>query len=266
MVSRKPYIKKSRQKNQPKMKNYLSKVPAGKTAMLLSILLLFFTACKKNLISSQNLDNQESVQTTKFVPEKVNPALLNDYINYQLNSEANLLLKKADKNIETVTLKMSRKEFDLMIENYLANERNMILSTTFIKKQSGHVLSWRSPWDEGGDDLPVGDDDGSTGNPFTGTGTFPGSSISNIVFTGNISNNGVISQHAFSFGGVHGTISQTGNLTQSVHTGVTTYLQHFSETVSFPGGGVYVQNFVVYGNIYGSTVTVTGMAIPPPGN
>jgi hypothetical protein len=241
------------------MKNYLSKVPIGKTTMLLSIALLFFTACKKESSNSAELDKQESIQTTKFVPEKVNTALLNDYINYQINSEASALLKKAGKNTESVPSKMSRKEFDLMIENYLANERNMILNNAEITKKAPVSYTSSSFW---GDDIP--DDGEENAQPFYGTGHFPGSSITNIIFTGNLSNSGVISGQAFSFGGVHGTIAQTGGISQSVHSGVTTYQQNFSETYNFPGGVVYVQNFVVYGNIYGSTVTVTGMSLPQP--
>lgn len=241
------------------MKNYLSKVPLGKTAMLLCISLLFFTACKKELSNSEELDEQKSVQSTKFVAEKVNVSLLNDYINYQINSEASLLLKKAGKNIESGTSKMSGKEFDLMIENYLANERNMILSNAQITKKNLPSNATSSWW---GDDIP--DDGEQNAQPFYGTGRFPGSSISNIVFAGQLSNSGVISGQGFSFGGTHVAIAQTGSLSQSVHNGVTTYQQHFSETITLPFGGVYVQNFVVYGNIYGSTVTVTGMSLPQP--
>jgi hypothetical protein len=246
------------------MKNYFSKIPFCRTAMLLCIALFFFTACKKESPGLTNLDKQETVQTTKFVPEKINTALLNDYVNYQINSQASLLLKRAGKNVESATSKISRKEIDLMIENYLANERNMILSKAFIKNQSTPGTTFRAPWDDT-PELPVGDDGlGSPGNPFTGTGTFPGSSITNIVFTGNLSNKGVISQQAFSFGGVHGTITPTGSISQAVYNGVTTYQQNFSETYTFPGGIVYVQNFVVYGNIYGGSVTVTAMALPQP--
>jgi hypothetical protein len=43
---------------------------------------------------------------------------------------------------------------------------------------------------------------------------------------------------------------------------VTTYQQKFQEVVNLANGTVYTQLFVVYGNIYGSSVTVTGMLLP----
>jgi hypothetical protein len=244
------------------MKNYLNPFAPIKIILLLSFVLSFFPSCKKESPVSTTLEKSEVIQNKTFVPEKVDAGLLNTYINYQTKVEAISMLKKAGKNIESLAPKMEIKEFDLMIENYLANERNMILSKAFIKNQSAHLLSFRSPWDDGGDDLPVGDDGTGNSGPFTGTGHFPGSTITNIIFTGNLSNIGVISGQAFSFGGVHGTIAQTGSISQAVYNGVTTYQQNFSETYNLPGGVVYVQNFVVYGNIYGSTVTVTGMSLP----
>jgi hypothetical protein len=240
------------------MKNYLKFTPVAKAILTFVFVFLLLTSCKKELISPPQEEKIGLLQANCITPEKVDITLLNNYINYQLKVEANALIQKAGKNVKFLTPVMAQKEFELMIENYLANERNMILANSFLKKTSSAKIG-----------LLEGDiiyfDDGAA-QPFYGIGHFPGSSITNIVFTGSLSNSGVISQQGFSFGGVHGTIAQTGNLSQSVHNGVTTYQQHFTETYTFPGGIVYTQQFVVYGNIYGSTVTVTGMSIPPPGN
>ena len=235
-----------------------------RSLLLLNFIIFFFASCKKESV----VNSTEKINITKneeFIPEKVNSDLLSRYIAYQTKVEANAILKKAGQNTDSVSLKMDRKDFDLMINNYLANERNMILSKAYTLKKSTPVRnafnnddgnSW-PPTD------PVDEDDpNNTGGPFTGTGNFPGSTVSGIVFSGNVSNKGVISQQGFSFSGVHGTIAPVGGLSQSVYNGVTTYQQNFSETYTFPGGIVYTQNFVVYGNIYGSTVTVNAMQIP----
>jgi hypothetical protein len=192
----------------------------------------------------------------------VDAGLLNTYINYQMETEAIGMLKKAGKNIEFLAPKMDKKEFDLMIENYLTNERNMIISRAYLIKNSSLNIYNQTNADMG---LPPGlgviPDDGPP-PPFSGSGNFGGSTITNIVFTGKISSNGTISQSAFGFAGVHGTITKIGSLSQAVYNGVTTYQQKFQEVVNLANGTVYTQLFVVYGNIYGSSVTVTGMLLP----
>jgi hypothetical protein len=111
----------------------------------------------------------------------VDAGLLNTYINYQMETEAIGMLKKAGKNIEFLAPKMDKKEFDLMIENYLTNERNMIISRAYLIKNSSLNIYNQTNADMG---LPPGlgviPDDG-TPPPFSGSGNF-GGSLLQILF------------------------------------------------------------------------------------
>ena len=246
------------------MMDYFTQVSFRRSTLILSFVLLFFASCKKEPTIPPNQEKAVAIQSNKIAPEKVDAVLLNTYINYQLKVEANSLLKKAGKIVELITPKMGRKEFDLMIANYLANERNMILSKTYAMKKSIVTSSTFNngngdPWPE----IPI-DNNLNPDNPFSGIGSFPGSTITSVLFAGRINSNGIISQSSFGFAGVHGTITPIGSLSQAVYNGVTTYQQNFQEVTTGSFGIVYTQLFVVYGNIYGSTITVTGMALPSP--
>lgn len=246
------------------MMDYFTQVSFRRSTLILSFVILFFASCKKEPTIPPNQEKAVAIQSNKIAPEKVDAVLLNTYINYQLKVEANSLLKKAGKIVELITPKMGRKEFDLMIANYLANERNMILFRANLKRESSfYIVGPVNTVSSLRPDL-IAVDDGSGLPPFAGCGNFPGSTFTNILFTGRISTNGMITQNAFGFAGVHGTITSIGSLSQSVYNGVTTYQQNFQEVIILTNGLIYTQLFVVYGNIYGGTVTVTGMALPSP--
>lgn len=229
---------------------------------ILPFLILILGSCKKesNIIKEKINSN---IVIDKFVPEKVDIELLNNYISYQMDAEANLILIKSAKRIKTKLPKIELVTINLMISNFLVNEKNSILYKNYIKlitisdKEKGNNL-FRANLNLFADVtfVPIAD------IPFHGRGNIPGSSTSNVLFNGTLNEKGKISGQGFSFSGTHGTIVESGSLYQSTSKGVTTYRQFFTETIILSNGVVYVQNFVVYGNIYGDTITVNAMPLP----
>lgn len=77
-----------------------------------------------------------------------------------------------------------------------------------------------------------------------------------------------ITDFDFSISGVHGTVTQVGGITQSVHQGVITYQIVLAGTWSVSVGGTVINktdNVLIYGNVYGCEATIGGMiiAVPP---
>ena len=165
---------------------------------------------------------------------------------------------------------MSKTNFESMIGNYLTHERNILRNRAFhLRLDSLSSISQSTTTD----DIPEDDPGGiNGGDPFTGNGSFHSSlstnvtAITNVLFRGetNSTTGAIASGFAFSFSGVHGTITSVGSLIQSVHNGVTTYKQYFEETVSLINGAVSTQQFLIYGNIYEGKATVNAMDVPPP--
>jgi hypothetical protein len=214
---------------------------------------LFLNACKKPNRANTEIQVIEKNTPKKFTPEKVDEELLKTYMDYQIKVESNYLLRNSGKQISFSYANMKPHEFDLMISNFLANERNYLL-------QKNQTSTFKSRWVDGGEEYPETDGPES-GSPFTYTCRFPGNSITSVLFTGNISTGGHIGVHTFGFSGVHGTINTFGNFIQSIHNGVTTYQQQFCESISVNGVGFY-QYFIVFGNIYNGNGTMNVLPLP----
>lgn len=76
-----------------------------------------------------------------------------------------------------------------------------------------------------------------------------------------------ITDFDFSITGVHGTVTQVGGITQSVHQGVITYQIVLAGTWSVSVGGTVINktdNVLIYGNVYGCEATIGGMIITVP--
>ena len=79
-----------------------------------------------NSLQDISKESAATNQSKMAVQEKVDGALLNKYMEYDMGIEADMILKKSGKKFKSMTPSMNKQEFDLMIENYLANERNTL--------------------------------------------------------------------------------------------------------------------------------------------
>lgn len=235
--------------------------------------LLILSSCKKEKISqdveSNNpaLKSQTISQTLKF--ENVDRTLIQKYINYQQAREINSkLLKSGVSKANIVSNKISPEEARKMIDNYLANERNVL-------RLNAASSTSRNPWwweDPNPDEL---DGDGNpTFPPVTGSINGTGNTVTVVITM----NGTTITSLNYSVGGFHGTIAQVGGFTQNVYNGVTTYGLTLSGSwavggnmggsgggvsVGASGSGFYTTNVYIYGNIYNGQFTVSGLVLTP---
>ena len=157
---------------------------------------------------------------------------------------------------ETSSAKMSLKEFDLMIDNFLVNERNQMRKDYFMKTISQTTKFLKNS------NISPGVLPAPPGTVFVECiGTVTGqNSINTILFLAGVYNN--YAYHpTFSFGGFSGTMAPTGNFIQSRSQGVVTYRQFYTETIHQSNGGTYTWIYVIYGNIYNGQATTHGMRV-----
>ncbi len=233
--------------------------------------LLILNSCQKEKISQDVESNNSAIksqtitQTLKF--EHVDRELIQKYINYQQEREINsMLLKSGVSKTNIVSNKISPEEARKMIDNYLANERN-VLRLNAASSSSRDPWWWETP-------VEIEGDGGPTFPPVTGNINGTGNTVT-IVIT---MNGTTITSLNYSVGGFHGTIAAVGGFTQSVYNGVTTYgitlggSWAVSGNVGASGGGVnggaggsgfYTTNVYIYGNVYNGQFTVGGLVLTP---
>lgn len=212
-------------------------------------ILLFIVSCQK-----------QKVERIYVTPEKVSTALLNKYIDYELAVERKSLFGIPD------TVKTTMGEFNAMIDNFLANERNNLRREAIF-----HTLDIS--------DDPCYDDDGNIiicpsvtvgaedDNSVSCTGTFQDYNTSNtILFTATLNGQGTdIVSSAFAFGGISAAWTTVGTIQETLYDGAISYKQYYQETYPIVGTGLTeTQLYLMYGNISGGKCTVHGMQVPKP--
>lgn len=212
-------------------------------------ILLIIVSCQK-----------QKMERIYVTPEKVSTALLNKYVDYELAVERKSLFGIPD------TVRTTMGEFNAMIDNFLANERNNIRRDAIF-----HTLDIS--------DDPCYDDDGNIiicpavtlgaedDNSVSCTGTFQDYNTSGtILFTASLNDRGTeILSSAFAFGGVSATWTAVGTIQQTLYDGVISYKQYYQETYSIGSTGLNEnQLYLMYGNISVPKCTVRGMQVPKP--
>ncbi len=237
------------------------------------ISILLFNSCQKEKIShdieSYNsvIKSQTNRQTLMF--ENVDRTLIQKYINYQQEREINsMLLKSGVSKTKIVSNRISLEEARKMIDNYLANERN-VLRLNAASSTSRNPWWWENP-----DPDEIEGDGGPTFPPVTGSINGTGNTVT-VVITMNGTN---ITSLNYSVNGLHGTIAQVGGFTQQVYNGVTTYgitlsgSWAVSGNIGASGGGVsggasgsgfFTTSVYIYGNVYNGQFSVSGLVLTP---
>lgn len=224
----------------------------------LILIILLFASCQK-----------QKLERLSTPPEKVSTTLLNQYINYQLAVERKSLFGKP------MTMTLTQKEFNAIIDNYLINDRNNLRQRVKINSMINPPHDNGGCIDSEGNIVPCGVDESGWGKPnesggdhsVSCTGTFQDyNTVSSIIFTATLDQpQTTITSSAFAFGGVGATWSVVGSIQQDLYSGVITYKQYYQETFAIAGGLSETQLYILYGNIYDGQCTVNGMQVPKPG-
>jgi len=160
---------------------------------------------------------------------------------------------------------MDKFAFEKMVNNYLANERNIMRQAYVTKKNlniSPNIAQKQEPsrcYDGYGTVVgcPV-----SGGSTVSCLGNFTGMNSTNtILFVAGLNNssNSIVS-NGFGFGGISGTWVPVGSIDQTFSQDVISYQQYYTETIQQQGVS-YTQVYLLYGNIYQGTCTVHGMQV-----
>ncbi len=244
-----------------------------KTTLLLALLLCSFTfiSCNKN-----DMVTPAASQEAVLKLEPVDLALLQQYFDYQSGIERDRLNGSVKNSQKTL------KQIQPLIDNFLASERNGIRKAQF-QNHGRYLNEGAAPPDpnEKCYDLetgaiiecpPGGDNSGSGGGSGGGEGnvTCKGNfnsynTVSVVVFTAKMNMSGSeIVDNGFGFGGISGTFTKVGPISQKYYDGVVTYQQIYSESGFTENGISYTQLYIMYGNVVkGSTCTVHGDKINP---
>lgn len=236
--------------------------------------LICFSACKKEGTQKSELSLNENKKTDKMqiVEEKVDKQLLEKYVDYELKLEAKNLRSKLTPltpPIDMSDLRMNKSEFEKMIDNYLANEAN-IMREEYAKKRNLNVITYtKAPqnphvcYDEMGNAVPCEGFGG--GETVSCTGTFTGMNTTNTILlvAGLNTNSTIIESSGYAFGGFSGEWAPVGVIDQHLSQNVITYKQYYTDTYKSPSGVTYTQIYLLYGNVYNSTCTVHGMKVEP---
>lgn len=229
--------------------------------------LICATSCKKdNNNAPLNLNNNPAQLATV----KANNKLLIKYVDYELKLEAKYLKSNSNPlNIDTSDLKMDRTSFEKMINNFLLNEKNIMLQSSGEKmdvapnKMQPNTLYMpdvKKCYDVYGNLISCPATSG--GQTVSCLGNFTGLNTTNtIVFVGGLNDagNSVLSS-GYAFGGFAGTWSPVGPIDQSFSQDVITYQQYYTDTYTIKGFS-YTQIYLIYGNIYGRSCTVHGVRV-----
>jgi hypothetical protein len=209
---------------------------------------LFFSCTKETNIAPEATDQKTSA-SAKPKAATVDVKLLREYNDYALHVRKRSLTKQPFSYSEVEIARFRAEKFDKMIDNYLLNERNLLIQKHILKRDG--VVAF------GPGDPPQ--------TIYSGSATVSGSLGTMNVYAQMVTNTGstTISNSSFSWGGLHGDMKAVGTLEQSYSQGVLTYKQVYSETVSKSGVN-YTSHLAVYGNIYGGQMTVNAMPIAPP--
>ncbi len=219
-----------------------------------TLLLVFLFSCKKTTLTKETtkLVEVKNVGIGNINLEKVDISLLNKYISYKSSLQSDFLINRSTGGHKySKTSILSNKEFDLMIDNYLVNQRNTMRLNYFLTriKKGGDATNYR-------DTVVLPD------VVIRCTGEVAASSITAVVLQATITGGGsVISDYSFSFTGVHGIMEPIGtDIDQSVYNGVITFRKDFTETIELSNGVKYTQVWTLYGNIYNGSCIVAGIS------
>lgn len=225
---------------------------------------IFLLSCKKESVTE--ISSNKSINRTKPIVEKVDSALLEKYFTYISLEDIESKTTNANYLSTSNFSKISKLEFQTIIDNYLANERNVLRENYYLKNSenpAGVAPNEGGPvcYDMFNDPIPCefGDPEGNGntggGSSVTCAGTIGGySTASSVFFTANM-NGTTVTNPDTRFTGVSGTWTTFGQFNQSVHQSVTTYNQWYSHTWTLNGVN-HVQMYIVYGNIYQGQCTV----------
>lgn len=226
---------------------------------LFSVVVLIIS-CKKDssvlIKDSDKTDIVKSARTSQKASnlEPVDLKLVEKYIDYQMQIEANNLIKNSGEIVPINPIKIQRAEFNKMIDNFLANERNVMRQDYFTKHSNNSFGLLSRAVDT--TTLP--------NVTVVCTGSFANmNSWCTILFQSNVLYGTTLSAFSFSFGGGGGTMTPTNQLIQSTSNGVITYKQYYQETFTLPSGVQGTQLYVMYGNVYHGACTVNGMKVIP---
>jgi hypothetical protein len=192
-----------------------------------------------------------------FIAEQVDHTLLQKYVNYKSVLEKEALIEKfSGIHAKSQAPKMNKKEIQTMLDNFLANERNIMRSDA-IRNKAGSAVNFEQR--KSTDTLPP------PANPFVSCVGTVDATTSGVIFAATYSGTGgSLSTFSFGFTGISGTMTPIGGLSQSYYNGVITYQQIFSDTYIFSGTNVsYTQAYIIYGNVYNGGCTVHGMKYLP---
>lgn len=170
------------------MKNLFKKKQA---VLICSCIFLTFliciSSCKKESNQKSTSIFNENQKTDQAVVEKVDKQLLQTYVDYELKLEAKNLRSQSNSSIHTdvTDLKMNKFAFEKMINNYLANERNIMREAFFPKKSlrvSPNTLYTPDPqhcYDASGAEIPCPTAGG--GSTVSCLGNFTGKNTTNTI-------------------------------------------------------------------------------------